>query len=89
MTADELEALNKNRLEREKRERALAERERRVQEEKRKQQSGLVRGRHLLREGEAEIEEAMRVSKEGIRSYLEVENQDSVQVPQEKSPGAS
>jgi hypothetical protein len=89
MTADQLEALNRNRLEREKRERALAEREKRVQEEKRKQQSDLVRGRHLLREGEAEIQEAMRVRKEGIRSYLEAENQDSVKVSQEKSPEAS
>ncbi|EAW16117.1 FF domain protein [Aspergillus fischeri NRRL 181] len=89
MTADQLEALNRNRLEREKRERALAEREKRVQEEKRKQQSDLVRGRHLLREGEAEVQEAMRVRKEGIRSYLEAENQDSVKVPQEKSREAS
>ncbi|GIJ89600.1 hypothetical protein Asppvi_008545 [Aspergillus pseudoviridinutans] len=89
MTADQLEALNKSRLERERRERALAEREKQVQEEKRKQRSDLVRGRHLLREGEAEIEEAMRVSKEGIRSYLEAESQDSEKVPQEKSPEGS
>ncbi|RHZ54367.1 FF domain protein [Aspergillus thermomutatus] len=89
MNAEQLEALDKKRMEREKREKALAEREKRVQEEKRKQQSDLVRGRHLLKEGEAEIEEAMRVSKEGIRSYLEAENQYSVEVPQEKSSEAS
>ncbi|KAL2002409.1 hypothetical protein VTN02DRAFT_6833 [Thermoascus thermophilus] len=71
ITAEEREALDKKRLERERRERALAEREKRVQEERRRQQSELMRGKHLLREGAAEIEQAMKVGKEGLRSYME------------------
>ncbi|PYH93039.1 hypothetical protein BO71DRAFT_382299 [Aspergillus ellipticus CBS 707.79] len=77
MAAEEREELERKRMEREKREKALAEREKQVQEDKRKQRGELVRGRHLLREGEAEIEEAMRVNKGGLRSHLEAENRPS------------
>ncbi|EAW06648.1 FF domain protein [Aspergillus clavatus NRRL 1] len=89
LTSEELEELSRKKIEREKREKALAEREKRVQEEKRKQHSNLIRGKHLLREGEAEIEEAMRVKKEGLRSYLEAEEQISTHSPQEKSSDAT
>ena len=74
MTAEQQEELDRKRIDREKREKALAEREKKVQEEKRRQRGDLMRGKNLLKEGEAEIEEAMRVRKDGIRSYIEVEN---------------
>lgn len=75
MTAEEYEEQERKKTEREKREKALAEREKHVQEEKRRQRGDLMRGKHLLKEGEAEIEEAMRIRKDGIRSYMEEENQ--------------
>lgn len=75
MTAEQYEEMEKRKAEREKREKALAERERQVQEEKRRQRGDLMRGKHLLKEGEAEIEEAMKVRKDGIRGYMEVDNQ--------------
>lgn len=75
MTAEQQEELDKKRVEREKREKALAEREKQVQEEKRRQRGDLARGKHLLKEGEAEIEEAMRARSDGIRGYMDVGNQ--------------
>lgn len=71
ISAEEREELERKKLERERREKALAERKKRVQEEMRRQKSELARGKHLLREGEAEIEQAMKVGKEGLRSYME------------------
>ncbi|KAJ5613016.1 hypothetical protein N7510_006210 [Penicillium lagena] len=73
LTAEQQAELDRRRVEREKREKALADRERRVDEEKRRQRGDLLRGKHLLREGEAEIEEAMRVGKDGLRSYMEID----------------
>lgn len=73
ISAEQQEELDKKKSEREKREKALAEREKRVEEEKRRQKGDLARGRHLLNEGEAEIAEAMRVRKDGLRSYMEAE----------------
>ncbi|GKZ81689.1 hypothetical protein AnigIFM56816_006211 [Aspergillus niger] len=77
MTAEEREELERKKVERDRREKALAEREKQVQEEKRKQKGELVRGKHLLREGEAEIEEAMRINRGGLRSYIEAEDRSS------------
>lgn len=73
MTAEEQAELDRKRNEREKREKALADREKRVEEEKRRQRGDLIRGKHLLREGEAEIEEAMKVNKDGLRSYMDID----------------
>jgi hypothetical protein len=73
MTAEQQEEQDKRRIEREKREKALAEREKQVEEGKRRQKGELMRGKHLLKEGEAEIEEAMRVRKDGIRGYMEMD----------------
>lgn len=73
MTAEQLEEHGRKQREREKREKALAEREKRVQEDKRRQRSDLLRSKHLLREGEAEIAEAMKVRKDGLRGYMEVD----------------
>ncbi|KAB8249764.1 hypothetical protein BDV35DRAFT_121374 [Aspergillus flavus] len=77
MTAEQREEAERKRLEREKREKALAEREKQVQEDKRKQWGDLARGRNLLREGEAEIEEALRIGKAGLRSHIEGEQDSS------------
>ncbi|CDM35276.1 WW/Rsp5/WWP [Penicillium roqueforti FM164] len=73
MTAEELEEVDRKRIEREKRERALADREKRVEEEKRRQRGDLLRSKHLLREGEAEIEQAMHVNKDGLMSYMDID----------------
>lgn len=73
MTAEKQDERDRKHLEREKRERALADREKRVEEEKRRHRGDLVRGKHLLREGAAEIEEAMRVGKDGLRSYMDID----------------
>ncbi|KAJ5650503.1 WW/Rsp5/WWP [Penicillium longicatenatum] len=73
LTAEEQEELERKRREREKREKALAEREKRVEEDKRRQRFELVRGKHLLREGEAEIAEAMRIKKDGLRTHMELD----------------
>lgn len=80
MTAEEQEEHDRKQREREKRENALAEREKHVEEEKRRQRGDLLRGKHLLREGEAEIAEAMQVRKDGLRSYMELDD-----VPTESS----
>lgn len=56
--------------ERERRERALAERQRQVQEEKRRQRGALQFSKGVLRVGEAEIERAMRVGKDGLKGYM-------------------
>lgn len=73
LTAEQLEELDRKRREREKREKALVERGKQVEEEKRRQRGDVLRGKHLLREGEAEIAEAMKVSKDGLRSYMGVD----------------
>lgn len=61
--------------ERRKREAALAERERQVQEAKRKQDGALRHGRELQVEEAAQLERAKRVRKEGLLSYIEGETQ--------------
>lgn len=61
----------KKRAERERREKALAERERRVQAEKRKQDRDLAYGKGRLREEEEEIQRALKVGKEGLRKHLD------------------
>jgi hypothetical protein len=83
MTAEQQEEHDRKQREREKRERALAEREKRVEEDKRRQRGDLLRGKHLLREGEAEIAEAMKVRKDGLRGYMEV---DEIPAKEEEKP---
>jgi len=77
ISTEEQREQQKMRLEREKRKKALADREIRVQEEKRKQRGALMHGKDMLRYGEAEIKKAMKVSKEGLRSYLEQHEESS------------
>ena len=59
--------------ERERRERALADRQKQVQDEKRRQRGAIQFSKGVLREGEAEIERAMRVGKEGLKGYMIVD----------------
>ena len=70
-SAEEEAEVAKKRAERERRERALAERERRVQEDRKKQERDLAYGKGRLREEEAEIERAMRVGKAGLKGQLD------------------
>ena len=70
-SAEENAERAKKRAERERREKALAERERRVQAEKRKQERHLAYGKGRLREEEEEIQRALQVGKEGLRAHLD------------------
>ncbi|KAI9795913.1 MAG: hypothetical protein M1835_004942 [Candelina submexicana] len=72
LSPEEEEQAALKRQEREKRDRALQEREDRVREEKRRQKGALQYGRGVLKEGEMEIERALRVDKSGLKSQLGV-----------------
>lgn len=78
LTPEQQEELDRKRRDREKREKALVDREKRVEEDKRRQRGDLMRGKNLLKEGEAEIAEAMKVNKDGLRSHMEVDDQAPV-----------
>ena len=71
--AEEQEVLSKDRAKRERRDRALAERQKQVQEEKRRQKGALEYSKGVLREGEEEIERAMKISKSGLKGYMEID----------------
>ena len=71
---EEAEAM-KRKQERERREKALAEREQRVQEEKRKQRGKLQYSRDMLREEEEEVQRAMRIGREGLLGHFEAEKE--------------
>ena len=58
-------------LERERREKALADRQAQVQEEKRRQRGALQHSKGMLQEGEAELQRAMKVGKEGLLGHME------------------
>lgn len=70
-SAEEEAARAKQFAERERREKALADRERRVRDEKRRQEKDLAYGKGRLREEEAEIERAMKVGKQGLKGHLD------------------
>ncbi|KAH3945164.1 hypothetical protein HBI56_057740 [Parastagonospora nodorum] len=70
LSAEEEAAQAKKWAERERREKALKDRERRVEEQKRKQERDLAYGKGRLREEEEEIERAMRVGKDGLKGHL-------------------
>lgn len=71
MSLEEREEAEKKRAEREKREQALREREKRVEMEKQKVMWEQRSGRQMLMREEMEVERAMRVGGEGIRGYVE------------------
>ena len=64
-------ARTRDKKERERRDQALAERQRRVGEEKRKQKGDLYRSKGMLREEEEEVQRAMRVGKEGLLRHMQ------------------
>ncbi|KAF2259522.1 hypothetical protein CC78DRAFT_571844 [Lojkania enalia] len=81
-SAEEEAEAAKRRAEKERREKALAERERRVREDKRRQERELAFGKGRLRDEEMEIERAMKFGKGGLRGQLgSVDRED--ETPQE------
>jgi hypothetical protein len=74
---EEDEATIKERIERERRQKALGDRERQVAEEKRRQKKNLEFGKGRLREEEAEIARAMNVTKKGLMGHLVPEGEET------------
>lgn len=70
ISSEEQEAQAKERQQRQQREEALAERQRQVQEEKRRQNGALRYSKDTLREREEEVQRAMRVGKEGLLGHM-------------------
>lgn len=70
ISPEEQEAQTKARQERQRRQEALTERQRQVQEEKRKQNGALRYSKGMLREGEEELQRAMRIGKEGLLGHM-------------------
>ena len=71
MSPTEEAELAKKRTDRERREKTLAEREMKVQEDKRRQRGALQYSKGMLREGEEEIQRAMKVGREGLLGHFE------------------
>ncbi|EAS35983.2 FF domain-containing protein [Coccidioides immitis RS] len=71
LSVEEKEEKLKKHHERQRREKALADRKAMVQEEKQKHQRALVQGKGMLRHGDEELRKAMLVGKEGLTSHLE------------------
>lgn len=89
LSTEEEAELVKKRAERERREKALVEREKRVQEEKRRQQRDLEFGKGRLRQEEMELQQAMKVGKEGLKAqlgYLADGNGEKVGLEEGKEP---
>ena len=57
--------------ERRRREEALGERQRRVEEEKRKTLGAVRHGREMMRDGAEQLERAKRIGKDGLMGYME------------------
>ena len=79
LTVAEMAEQEKTKLARQKREHAMAERTRLIEEGKRKQQGNLRRGKELMRENEREIEDASKIGREGILAYLDVDDPNIVE----------
>ena len=73
ISLEEEEALNQVIEERRRREYALKRRHIQVQEERKKQEGSLRHSKGMLRDGEQEIERAMRVGKDGLLSHMEAQ----------------
>ncbi|KAF3492411.1 uncharacterized protein GIQ15_01928 [Arthroderma uncinatum] len=76
---EEKEERLKKEQERRKREKALHDREMRVQEDKRKQQRAVLQGKDILRQEDAELQRAMKVGREGLKSYMEQADEASLE----------
>ena len=66
--------------ERDRRDQALADRQRQVQEEKRRQQGALRHSKGMLREGEQEIERAMKVGRDALLGHKDTDKTEIAQV---------
>ena len=73
ISPEEEEAQAKEKQERERRENALAERQKHVEDEKRRQRGALKQSKEMLREGEDDVQRAMRVGKGGLLGYIEAD----------------
>ncbi|KAF4624373.1 hypothetical protein G7Y89_g13800 [Cudoniella acicularis] len=71
---EETEEAIKEKKERERRQKALEDRERHVAEEKRRQKRNLEFGKGRLREEEAELAMAMKITKKGLKDHLMAED---------------
>ncbi|KAF4121404.1 T-complex protein 1 subunit eta [Geosmithia morbida] len=67
---DNAQAAEEERKKRQRREKALEERSRAADEAKRQHERDIARSKARLREGERELEMAMRVGKDGLRSHF-------------------
>ncbi|KAI9669761.1 MAG: hypothetical protein M1829_005016 [Trizodia sp. TS-e1964] len=67
----------KARQDKERRQKALAEREKKVAAEKSRQESAIEYGRGRLREEERELERAMKVGKGGLKAHLAADLEDT------------
>ena len=73
VSLEESEAWSKERHERDRRQRALADRQKQVENEKRRQQGALRYSKGMLREGEEQVRQAMRVGKEGLLGHMVID----------------
>lgn len=71
LTAEEQIEHDRRAVDRKKREEALAEREKLVAKNRRKQRGALRQGRDLMRENEMELDQAMRARNDGLLGYLD------------------
>ena len=71
LSPEEERARSKQREERGRREKALAERQKNVEDEKRRQRGALQHSKGMLREEEEEIERAMHIRKDGLKGYVD------------------
>ena len=78
ISPEEAETLAKQRQERQRREKALADRQSQVEDEKRRQKGALQYSKGILREGELELERARKVGKEGLMGYLQNDRSSGV-----------
>ncbi|MCJ1313161.1 hypothetical protein MMC25_006838 [Agyrium rufum] len=76
LSPEEVEMQIKERTERSRREKAIAEREKHVQDEKDRQRRQLHISKGVLREQEREIESARKVGKSGLMGYFEGAGKD-------------
>lgn len=72
LDAEGQEVIARRKQDRERRE-ALAERQKQVQREKRKAKEALEYSKGMMREGEQEVQRAMKVGKGGLLGYMEVD----------------
>ena len=70
ISPEDEEAQAKKKQERKRREKALAERQKQVEDEKRRQRGALKQSKGMLREEEDEVQRAMRVGKGGLLGYI-------------------